>query len=240
MFLLLSAALHVALLCGLWLGSPSGGAGGFRLNAHSVQLFLVADVGAAADNPGGHEKKAKPDSKTPRQMRAATRGQNRLEPLAEPVAEPVAAPVASANGSTGANGGEGGVRGGQGGAGMGHGAASSAAQPGLFIEPLPLRLLRKVEPMYPPFARRLGLEAEVRAQLQVASNGRVLKARVLSIAPTESANHGFEEAALAALLQFEFADGADGDNIGTTGTRVATGITGAREVLHVVRFELVD
>lgn len=60
-------------------------------------------------------------------------------------------------------------------------------------------LVRFVEAPYPPEAEREGLEGSVLLEIDLGVDGRVLRAEVL-----EPAGHGFDEAALEAVRQFEF------------------------------------
>jgi TonB family protein len=69
----------------------------------------------------------------------------------------------------------------------------------------PPRLLRFVEAEYPAEARAAGLEANVVLLLTIDPTGRVAEASVV-----EGAGHGFDEAALVAARQFEFAPAQQG------------------------------
>lgn len=64
----------------------------------------------------------------------------------------------------------------------------------------PPRLLRFVPADYPPDAARQGLEAEVVLRIDIDATGRVVDVQVV-----EPAGNGFDELALAACRQFEFA-----------------------------------
>jgi TonB family protein len=102
-----------------------------------------------------------------------------------------------------------------------HGASGAASKSELL-------LIKKIEPAYPVMARRMGLQAEVEAELSIAPGGHVLSARVLAILPFSSSGFGFEEAAVAALMQFEF-------------NALASAVAQAERITqHRVRFELLE
>jgi protein TonB len=63
------------------------------------------------------------------------------------------------------------------------------------------------EEIYPPEAKRLGIEGAVRIKLTIDQTGRVVKAKVI-----ERAGHGFDEAGTKAVLQGRFkpAEASDG------------------------------
>jgi len=63
----------------------------------------------------------------------------------------------------------------------------------------PPRLVKYVDPTYPPEARSLGLEAAVALQLDIDAEGKVAGATVV-----DPAGNGFDEAAIAAAKQLEF------------------------------------
>ena len=76
------------------------------------------------------------------------------------------------------------------------------------------KVSREVRAVYPEAARRAGIEGQVVLRLRIGAEGQVVEARVL-----ESAGHGFDEAALAAVRQFSFEPGT------LDGAPVATDIT---------------
>ncbi|MDR0965807.1 MAG: TonB family protein [Myxococcales bacterium] len=76
------------------------------------------------------------------------------------------------------------------------------------------KVTHKVSGNYPEAARRAGIEGQVVLRLRIGAQGQVLSARVL-----ESAGHGFDEAALAAMKQFRFQPGT------VDGAAIATDIT---------------
>ena len=61
------------------------------------------------------------------------------------------------------------------------------------------KLLKNVEPVYPPEAKAAGIEAEVLVTLYIDAQGHVTKATV-----PEPAGHGFDEAAIEAAQKLEF------------------------------------
>ena len=89
--------------------------------------------------------------------------------------------------------------------------AATADSPGASAPPPPVtivdardvttaaRIARSVTPAYPLAAREEGLEATVKLEIVVDETGRVLSSRV-----SESAGHGFDEAALQALQSTTF------------------------------------
>ncbi len=94
----------------------------------------------------------------------------------------------------------------------------AAPQNGRYVPParvstLP-KLSREVRATYPEAARRAGIEGQVVIRLRVNDKGDVIDARVV-----ETAGHGFDEAALAAVRQFKFQPGT------MDGTAVMTDIT---------------
>jgi len=82
----------------------------------------------------------------------------------------------------------------------------AAPQNGRYVPParvstLP-KLSREARASYPEAARRAGIEGQVVLRLRVNDKGDVIEARVV-----ESAGHGFDESALAAVKQFKFQPG---------------------------------
>lgn len=73
---------------------------------------------------------------------------------------------------------------------VGHGQGVVTALPAV---------VESVEPTYPEEAQAQGLTAEVGLEIDISAEGEVLDARVI-----EPAGHGFDEAAVEALLQFRF------------------------------------
>ncbi len=76
-------------------------------------------------------------------------------------------------------------------------APEQAAAEGTLTKPP--ALTRQGEATYPPEARNAGLTGKVLLELDLSAEGKVSQARVV-----ESAGHGFDEAALEAVRQFEF------------------------------------
>jgi protein TonB len=73
------------------------------------------------------------------------------------------------------------------------------------------KLLRLVEPVYPPAARKAGVEGPVLLLLRIDARGRVVAARVVS-----EPGAGTGEAARAALLRSEFSPALlEGDAVET-------------------------
>jgi TonB family protein len=66
---------------------------------------------------------------------------------------------------------------------------------------LPPRLMKRVAPAYPPFAKERGVEATVNVEVLVDESGRVTEARALG----KPVGFGFEEAARRAALESEWA-----------------------------------
>ena len=63
----------------------------------------------------------------------------------------------------------------------------------------PPAILKQVEASFPPEAQAQGLAGTVVMEVDIGADGKVLEARVV-----QPAGHGFDEAALEAVRQFEF------------------------------------
>jgi protein TonB len=111
-------------------------------------------------------------------------------------------PPSTANAGAGEGGVEGGVEGGIEGGVLG-GVLGSATTAKQTILPMgstaPLKVLRQVNPTYPPAALAMGLQGRVTVELIVDENGDVINARVL-----KSDNAIFNEAALEAVRKWQF------------------------------------
>lgn len=68
------------------------------------------------------------------------------------------------------------------------------------VEEIPA-IIKSVEPKYPEFARKGGVEGKVRVAMLVNKEGKVVK---VEIAKASGSNTGFEEAAMEAARQFVF------------------------------------
>jgi len=85
-----------------------------------------------------------------------------------------------------------------------------ASPTGRYVPPYKVTKLPKtiheVKAKYPEEARKLGLEGQVVLRLTVDTAGKVVQAKVI-----RGAGNGFDEAALAAVTQFRFEPGTEGD-----------------------------
>ncbi len=78
-------------------------------------------------------------------------------------------------------------------------ARAQSPDAGVGVLTKPPALLRQVEAAFPPEAADAGVAGTVVMELDLGADGKVTDARVI-----QSAGHGFDEAALAAVRQFEF------------------------------------
>lgn len=80
------------------------------------------------------------------------------------------------------------------------------------FQPVPLldidenpRELQKTKALYPPDAKRDGIEAVVVLSVQIRKNGKVRRVRVISIRPPQATRYDFGASAIRALQHYRFA-----------------------------------
>ncbi len=69
-----------------------------------------------------------------------------------------------------------------------------------------LKPIKRVDPVYPPEAARAGTNGFVEVEYTVDASGKVASVSVVNAKPTRT----FENAAVKAVKQWQFAPGADG------------------------------
>ena len=72
---------------------------------------------------------------------------------------------------------------------------------------IPPRITKKVEPRYPKEARKAGVQGHVTLHAVIASDGTIAKVEVVK---STSPQHGFEDAAIAAVKQWRYRPGTIG------------------------------